>query len=87
MSGLRTFTDNFIFGNDPKERNVLQAATRDISHGIFHFGGAIFNGMTGNFEQAAKDLKRAGDHFGGENLDQRNETNYRRRNSSSSSSS
>ena len=43
--------------------------------------------MTGNFEQAAKDLKRAGDHFGGENLDQRNETSNRRRNSSSSSSS
>ena len=71
MSEIREFTDNNIFGNDPENRNVLQAAGRDLSHAVFHLGGAIFNTITGNFDGAAQDLKRAGDHFSGENMKQR----------------
>ena len=71
MSGIREFTDDVIFGNDPENRNVIQAAGRDISHCIFHLGGALVNAVTGNFDGASQDLKRAGDHFSGENLKQR----------------
>ena len=75
MSGIRTFTDDFIFGNNPENRNFIQAAGRDISHGFYHLGGAAFNFCTGNGDKAAEDLKRAGDHFGGENIKQINKNN------------
>ena len=84
MSGIRTFTDEHIFGTDPRKRSFIQAWARDVSHEYFHFGGAIFNCLTLNFEAAGQDLKRAVDHLTGENLRQRDRSRSRSRSRSSS---
>ena len=70
MGDIRKFTDDNIFGNDPEKRNPLQAIARDLSHAIWHFGSAIGNFANGQNDKAAQDLKRVGDHLGGENLKQ-----------------
>ena len=67
---LRKFTDKNIFGEDPAKRNPAQAITRDFVHGVYHTGSAINNFMKGNNQGVSQDLKRAGEHFSGENLKQ-----------------
>ena len=69
MAGIRTWTDEHIFGKDPQNRNVVQAATRDFTHGVFHVGEAIGDFVTG--KDSSQNWKRAGDHFTGENIKQR----------------
>ena len=69
MSGIRTWTDNHLFGKDAEKRNIVQAATRDFTHGVFHVGEAIGDCLTG--KDPSQNWKRAGDHFSGENIKQR----------------
>ena len=71
MSGIRTYTDDHFFGNDPRKRSFTQAWMRDVTHECYHFGGAIYNTLNLNFNAAGQDLKRACDHLMGENLKQR----------------
>ena len=70
MSGIRTFTDNHFFGNNPSQRNIVQAATRDVSHGFFHLGGFVGNCLQFRFDRAGRDFSRAVSHFSGENIRQ-----------------
>ena len=67
---LRKFTDKHIFGEDPKKRTPAQAISRDITHGIYHSGSAINNYMKGKTSSVKNDVKRAIDHFSGENYKQ-----------------
>ena len=70
MGDIRTFTDNFIFGNDPSQRNIVQAAGRDVSHGVFHIGEAIIDCLKFDFDAAGHNLSRAAAHLSGENVKQ-----------------
>ena len=76
---IRKFTDKFIFGEDPKERNEIQAIARDATHAIYHAGGTVVNALIGNKEKAEQDAKRCADHLAGEN---RNQISEERRNRS-----
>ena len=67
---LREKTDKKIFGKDPEKRSVVQAATRDAVHGVWHSASAIKKYIKGDKEAARHDVQRAKDHFSGENVKQ-----------------
>ena len=68
---LRTVTDKYIFGTDASKRTAVQAIARDVVHGVWHTGSAISNYNKGNMDGFANDVKRAVQHFSGENYKQR----------------
>ena len=69
---LRRDTDKYIFGTDPAKRTIKQAATRDFVHGVYHTYSAVKNYKNKNQKEFKNDVKRAVDHFTGENVKQTN---------------
>ena len=75
MVDIRKITDDLVFGNEPEKRNIIQAKARDITHGVYHTLEAGNNVITFNFGKAGQNMKRAADHFGGENVKQMAQNN------------
>ncbi len=75
MVDIRKITDDLVFGNEPEKRNIIQATARDITHGVYHTLEAGINVITFNFGKAGQNMKRAADHFGGENVKQMAQNN------------